>query len=131
MYINLYTISRFIIILCINIYLSPLNFKPGTIYQYSNMNFILAGYIIEKLSGLNFRDYIQQNIFDVVGLQNIYFDPWDGEFAINNYRVDEYFLFQDEDDPVKNIAVGWCAPYGSLGAFNTCGGMVGSNVDMH
>ncbi len=36
--------------------------KPGIMFSYSNLNYTMAGYIIERLSGLPFEEYIRQNI---------------------------------------------------------------------
>jgi len=46
----------------------PLEFEPGTQYRYSNSNYYLLGYIIEKVSGLTYPDFIRQRIFNVVGM---------------------------------------------------------------
>lgn len=40
---------------------------PGTIYDYSNVNFILAGRIIEKISGKSYINFIKQDIMATVG----------------------------------------------------------------
>src|SRR5947209_20306301 len=34
----------------------PLDFDPGTKWQYSNTNYVIAGVIAEKASGMPFRD---------------------------------------------------------------------------
>lgn len=47
-----------------------LNFSPGEKYQYSGSGFVLLGLIIEKTSGLNYYDYLAQNIFDKAGMPN-------------------------------------------------------------
>ncbi|MDP4144045.1 MAG: serine hydrolase domain-containing protein [Bacillota bacterium] len=39
-----------------------LNFEPGTKFEYSNSNYILLGYIIEKVSNMKYEDYVQKNI---------------------------------------------------------------------
>lgn len=41
----------------------PLNFETGTKFEYSNSNYILLGYIIEKVTGEKYEDYIKNNIF--------------------------------------------------------------------
>jgi D-alanyl-D-alanine carboxypeptidase len=41
----------------------PLNFKPGTKYEYSNTNIVLLGMVVEKVSGQPLATYFQQNIF--------------------------------------------------------------------
>ncbi|EQA43707.1 beta-lactamase [Leptospira broomii serovar Hurstbridge str. 5399] len=40
-----------------------LNFVPGQKYSYSNISYWLLGRIIEKTSGLDFKEYIRKNIF--------------------------------------------------------------------
>ena len=46
----------------------PLNFPPGTDYEYSNTNTVLLGMVVEKVTGIPFADYLQQNIFGPAGL---------------------------------------------------------------
>jgi D-alanyl-D-alanine carboxypeptidase len=41
----------------------PLDFEPGTKWQYSNTNFVIAGVIIEKASGMPLLQFLQQKIF--------------------------------------------------------------------
>lgn len=42
---------------------SPLKATPGTHFEYSDINFITLGAIVEKLSGQPLQDYAQQHIF--------------------------------------------------------------------
>ena len=110
---------------------SPMTFKPGTQYQYCNMNFILVSYIIEKLSGLSFDLYLNTKVMGVMGLNNTYCDLWDGQFGDNPYRVDEYFLIQNEDNLLDNLGIGWCAPYASMGMSSGSGCVISNNIDMN
>ncbi|PYG85830.1 CubicO group peptidase (beta-lactamase class C family) [Ruminiclostridium sufflavum DSM 19573] len=48
----------------------PLNFDAGTSFEFSNSNYALLGYIIEKVSGMKYEDYIKQNIFEPLGMDN-------------------------------------------------------------
>lgn len=43
-------------------------FAPGTTPAYSNYATALAGYIVERVSGQTFDDYIDKNIFDPLGM---------------------------------------------------------------
>jgi CubicO group peptidase (beta-lactamase class C family) len=43
-------------------------FAPGTTPAYSNYATALAGYVVERVSGQPFNDYIQQNIFKPLGM---------------------------------------------------------------
>ncbi len=42
----------------------PLNFDPGTRWQYSNTNYVLAGAIAEKASGQGLMEMLKARIFD-------------------------------------------------------------------
>jgi CubicO group peptidase (beta-lactamase class C family) len=47
---------------------APLLFSPGTRNRYSNSGMLMLGLIVEKVSGLSYYDYIQQNIYDQAGM---------------------------------------------------------------
>jgi D-alanyl-D-alanine carboxypeptidase len=40
---------------------------PGTVYDYSNVNFVLAGRIIEKISGKTYVNFIKEDIMAPIG----------------------------------------------------------------
>jgi CubicO group peptidase (beta-lactamase class C family) len=46
----------------------PLNFEPGTRWQYSNTNYVLAGEILEKVSGEKLLPFLNQNFFAPLGM---------------------------------------------------------------
>src|ERR1700688_4539835 len=41
----------------------PLDFDPGTQWQYSNTNFVIAGRIVEQVSGIPLIDLLKKRIF--------------------------------------------------------------------
>ncbi len=41
----------------------PLDFEPGSKFSYSNSGYILLGYLLEKISGQTYGDFLQQTIF--------------------------------------------------------------------
>jgi CubicO group peptidase (beta-lactamase class C family) len=45
---------------------------PGTAFEYSNGNFILAGLIIERASGQPYGQYVQRHIFAPLGMRHSY-----------------------------------------------------------
>lgn len=49
-----------------------LDFEPGTLYCYSNYGYLLAGMVVEKLSGLSFIDYVNQKILQPAGLAPVH-----------------------------------------------------------
>lgn len=52
----------------------PLDFAPGSKFAYDNSGYILLGYIIEKVSGETYADYIQHHIFDPLGMTSSGYD---------------------------------------------------------
>ncbi|QVK21767.1 serine hydrolase [Mycoplasmatota bacterium] len=48
----------------------PLEFNPGTKYQYSNCGFSLLAHIIEKVSGQTYEEYLDENIFKPLNMKH-------------------------------------------------------------
>src|SRR3954464_2484761 len=46
----------------------PLDFEPGSRWQYSNTNYTLAGMVVEKASGMPFFQFVRTRILQPVGL---------------------------------------------------------------
>lgn len=54
----------------------PAEFAPGARRRYSNAGYIVLGLVVEKLSGENYYDYMQQHIFGPGGMTSTgYFTP--------------------------------------------------------
>lgn len=49
----------------------PLDFEPGSAWQYSNTNFVIAGAVVEKVSGMPFIDFLRQRIFSKLGMASV------------------------------------------------------------
>jgi D-alanyl-D-alanine carboxypeptidase len=49
----------------------PLDFEPGTQWQYSNTGFVIAGQIIEKASGMPLLQFLSKNIFTPLKMQSV------------------------------------------------------------
>ena len=50
----------------------PLDFEPGTKWQYSNTNYVIAGMIVEKASGMKLVDFLKQHIFGPLKMESIW-----------------------------------------------------------
>jgi CubicO group peptidase (beta-lactamase class C family) len=50
----------------------PLDFEPGTQWQYSNTNYVIAGLIVEKVSGLKLMDFLVEKIFRPLGMKSVW-----------------------------------------------------------
>lgn len=49
---------------------SKRSFEPGTKYEYTNINYALLAMIIESVTGMDYHQYLKQNIFDVAGMKH-------------------------------------------------------------
>ncbi len=49
----------------------PLDFEPGTQWQYSNTNFVIAALIVEKVSGMPFAQFLAQRVIGPAGLGGV------------------------------------------------------------
>lgn len=64
-------------------------FEPGTDWGYSNTNYLVLGLIIDKVSGTDFRDYIEQTILQPLGLDATYW-PEPGEMTLRGPHARNY-----------------------------------------
>ncbi len=49
----------------------PLDFEPGTKWQYSNTNYVIAGLIVEKVSGMPLVDFLRKEIFTPLHMTSV------------------------------------------------------------
>ena len=49
----------------------PLDFEPGTRWQYSNTNYVIAGLIVERVSGMPFFEFLRTRILAPLGMQSV------------------------------------------------------------
>ena len=49
----------------------PLDYEPGTRYQYSNTGYVIAGAIIEKASGMPLLKFLRDRVFKPLGMESI------------------------------------------------------------
>ena len=49
--------------------------KPGEKYHYSNWGYSFLGMVIERVTGMKFRDYIKENILDPLDMKDSFFGP--------------------------------------------------------
>ncbi|MCK5576807.1 MAG: beta-lactamase family protein [Dehalococcoidales bacterium] len=45
-----------------------LNQEPGLSFEYANINYAILGALVERLSGVTFEDYMQQEVFTPMGM---------------------------------------------------------------
>jgi CubicO group peptidase (beta-lactamase class C family) len=65
----------------------PLDFQPGEKWNYSNSGYALLGYLIEKISGQSYKDFVTENIFKPLGMND---SGYDSNSAIILHRAYGY-----------------------------------------
>ena len=78
---------------------------PGARFHYSNLAFALLGIVVERVSGVAYRDYVEQRLLQPVGLARTSFDPDAG--AAKGYLVKPYVEGVWDEAPVETGA--WIA----------------------
>ncbi|MBQ7296594.1 MAG: serine hydrolase [Clostridia bacterium] len=63
-------------------------FKPGDVTAYSNWGAALAGYIVERVSGMDYAEYLHKNILEPLGMKQT--------SVSSNYRDNEWVREQRE-----------------------------------
>lgn len=56
-----------------------LNRAPGTTFEYSNVNFLVLGLIVEKVTGQSYAEYVQEHILVPLEMRQTYFDEQDAQ----------------------------------------------------
>jgi CubicO group peptidase (beta-lactamase class C family) len=49
----------------------PLDFEPGTAWQYSNTGYVVAGAIVEKVTGQKLTGFLAEHIFRPLGMKSV------------------------------------------------------------
>ncbi|MER6106377.1 serine hydrolase domain-containing protein [Streptomyces sp. NPDC001832] len=66
------------------------DFAPGTKWEYSNTNYVLAGLIIQKVTGRPLAEEMDQRIIKRIGLRHTYF-PAPGDVTIREPHPKGYY----------------------------------------
>jgi len=70
-------------------------YEPGTGYQYCNLNYNMAGTIIEKITGERFDQYVKHHILDRLGLY--------GGYCVDSLDASRFATIYEYDDSVKSF----------------------------
>ena len=108
------------------------DYKPGTGYEYCNLNFNLVGTFIEKLSGERFDQYVVHHVLEPLGLYGGYcVDSLDASrFASlysyeNGKYIEQTAAYEPRSERIANYRFGYDTP-----VFSPTGGMKISACDL-
>jgi len=90
----------------------PLDFAPGSQWQYSNTGFVAAGLIVEKISGEPFMRFVQRRVFQPLGMK-----VGDADFDLTSADAKPFTRFAlGPVRPAKPVQSGWLYAAGQLAA---------------
>src|SRR5207248_1862475 len=93
----------------------PPEFEPGSQWSYSNYGMVVAGAIVERVSGMSYYDYIRKNIYQRAGMTNSdsYWKNQDTPNLARGYSTREGPLRENFDGlPMRGSPAG--------GGYSTC-----------
>src|SRR5215813_2874705 len=94
----------------------PLNFQPGARYDYSNSNYNVLAFIIEKVSGKSFGDFLKENIFDPLDMKDT---AHDGDASAIIKNVAAGYTPTGYDGFEKTPYLDWTAKTGNGSLYST------------
>ena len=98
----------------------PLKFEPGKGWAYSNAGMLVAGLIVEKLSGENYYEYVDRHIFKPAGMEHT---AWFKRDEIKSGAATDHALGYTNREGTE-----WAYNYDTLGYRGTSAGGASSNV---
>jgi CubicO group peptidase (beta-lactamase class C family) len=92
----------------------PLEFQPGEKWNYSNSGYVLLGYLLEKISGQTYADFVEQNIFKPLGMKD---SGYDSNSAIIPHRAMGYT--PSPKGPVNSGYIDMTIPFSAGALYST------------
>ena len=68
---------------------SPLEYEPGTKTTYSDTDYMLLCFVIEKITGMRIDEYLDSIFWTPMGLDNICYNPLDNGFTLDQIAATE------------------------------------------
>ncbi|MGW7581423.1 serine hydrolase domain-containing protein [Kitasatospora sp. NPDC054768] len=96
------------------------DFAPGTGWKYSNTGYVVAGLIIQKVTGRPAGEEITRRVIDRIGLRHTYF-PVQGDMSVHEGHPHGYLTEQPGSAPldVTEEDPSWAWTAGALVSTNT------------
>jgi CubicO group peptidase (beta-lactamase class C family) len=97
----------------------PLEFEPGSKWNYSNSGYVLLGYLLEKISGESYAKFVQDNIFTPLGMKD---SGYDSNSGIILHRASGYTLGKEglENAGYINMTI----PFSAGALYSTTGDLL-------
>ncbi|WP_235972733.1 serine hydrolase domain-containing protein [Pedobacter ghigonis] len=92
----------------------PVDFAPGERFGYNNSGYVLLGYLIELVSGESYAAFVQQHIFNPLGMIHSY-------YASDRQLIEKraYGYQKKESGYVNKTAINFSVPFASGALMST------------
>ena len=90
---------------------TPLRYTPRTSIAYSDVDFMMLGLLVEKITGMPLDKYVEENIYNKLGISNTVFNPLNKGFKQSEIAATELngntrdgnidFGFMEDGSPVN------------------------------
>jgi CubicO group peptidase (beta-lactamase class C family) len=91
----------------------PINTAPGQTYEYSNQGYMLAGYIVELISGQSWESYVEENIFQPLGMDSAGASALD-LLSAENHMLPHQLNLREGMTPIEYFDLGAAGPAGAI-----------------
>jgi N-acyl-D-amino-acid deacylase len=110
----------------------PLDFDPGSRYAYSNFGFCILGRVVERVAGVPYEKYVQQNVLRPLGIRRMRIGG-----SLAGQRTPDEAVYYDSKKKERPAVVGKLGqrvpvPYGGfyLEAMDSHGAWIASALDL-
>lgn len=111
----------------LNNYVLAPNFQPDSSWQYCNTNYILAGLIVEKITGKPWYMEVRQRILEPLGLTHTFAYPWE---MPGNLPMAHVFSDIDDDGDPDDFQGNGLPLNGFFSLANSAGCLMGTPEDV-
>ena len=106
----------------------PLNFSPGLRFDYSNTGFVFLGLLIERVSGQSYADFIHENIFTPLQMDESFVYDLHNPIPVEN-RAFGFRQWRNSHVIIPDDALD--GPLGDKGIFSTTGDLFKWDQALH
>ena len=94
----------------------PLEFEPGSKFKYSNSGYLLLGYLLDKISGDKYPNFVKENIFTPLGMTD---SGYDVNAAVIPHRASGYTKAQATGEIENTGFIDMTIPYSAGALYST------------
>jgi N-acyl-D-amino-acid deacylase len=88
----------------------PLDFTPGTKFQYSNVGYIMLGEVVEAVSGQKYETFVREQVLKPMGIKKAILNAGKRSYQpgeVRRYLAGNGIMLPPMDVPMLQAAGGW------------------------